>query len=195
MSIPSKAGAKRSHAQHGQSAPPWRCPSSAPVPPQGAPGGSGRRPLSGGDAGPLGAQPLPRVLEPAASKVADCTALAIQVDHRHHRHRCGRALGGRPDSAEVLRLPAEKEEESSQGGKGEGLQGGIELLGRLHSMRCLGSASPVSGTSRCSWPVWDLHVRASWIPSQTWEASTVGATRTRWCRVGCVLALSVAAAR
>ena len=79
MSIPSKAGAKRSHAQHGQSAPPWRCPSSAPVPPQGAPGGSGRRPLSGGDAGPLGAQPLPRVLERAASKAAHFPALTTQA--------------------------------------------------------------------------------------------------------------------
>ena len=88
--------------------------------------------------------------------------LATQVDHRYHRHRRGRALGGRPDSAEVLRLPAEKEEESSQGGKGEGLQGGIELFGRLHSMHCLGFASLMSGlvANSCS-------VRVPSVPSQT----------------------------
>ena len=54
--------------------PPWQCPSSAPVPPQGAPGGSGQLETPRREAGPLGAQPLPRVLELAASKVADSTA-------------------------------------------------------------------------------------------------------------------------
>ena len=45
--------------------------------PWSAPGGPGRRALSRGTggAGPPGAQPLSRVLELAASKVADCTAL------------------------------------------------------------------------------------------------------------------------
>ena len=42
--------------------------------PWGAPGGSGRRALPRGEAGPPGIQPLPRVLELAASKVADFTA-------------------------------------------------------------------------------------------------------------------------
>ena len=51
--------------------PPWQCPSSAPVPPQGAPGSSGRCALSGGEAVSPGAQTLPRVLELAASKDAD----------------------------------------------------------------------------------------------------------------------------
>ena len=70
--------------------------------------------------------------------------LATQVDHRYHRHRRGRALGGRPDSAEVLRLPDKKEEESRQGGKGEGLQGGfgLELLGADCTL-CTGSGPPV----------------------------------------------------
>ena len=61
--------------------PSWQCPSSAPVPLQGAPGGSGqfgtprKRPVN-----TLSAQPLPRVLELAASKAADFTApLTIQV--------------------------------------------------------------------------------------------------------------------
>ena len=54
--------------------PPWQCPSSPPTPPQGAFGGSGRRALPGGEAGPPGAQPLPRVLELAAPKAADSTA-------------------------------------------------------------------------------------------------------------------------
>ena len=65
--------------------------------------------------------------------------LAIQVDHRYHRHRRGRALGGRPDSAEVLRLPVEKEEENSQGGKGKGRQGGLGL----ELARCTASTPPV----------------------------------------------------
>eukprot|EP00964_Phaeocystis_antarctica_P083910 scaffold52834_cov43-Phaeocystis_antarctica.AAC.1 len=55
--------------------PPWQCPSSAPVPPRGAPGGSGRCALSGGEAVSPGAQTLPRVLELAASKDADSHGL------------------------------------------------------------------------------------------------------------------------
>ena len=54
--------------------PPWQCPSSAPVPPQGAPGGYGQFGAPREEAGPLGAQLLPRVLELAASKPADFTA-------------------------------------------------------------------------------------------------------------------------
>ena len=50
--------------------PPWQRPSSASVPPQGAPGGSGWRGAPRRETGPLGAQPLPQVLEPAASKAA-----------------------------------------------------------------------------------------------------------------------------
>ena len=62
----------------------WQAPSSAPAPPQGAPGGSGWRARPGGEVSPPGAQPLPLVLELAASKVADFTAF----DHP----------GGRPPS-------------------------------------------------------------------------------------------------
>ena len=54
--------------------PPWQGPSSAPVPPQGAPGGSAAARYSQVEARPLGAQRLPQVLELAASKVADSTA-------------------------------------------------------------------------------------------------------------------------
>ena len=60
--------------QHGQNCPPpWQCPSSAPagMPPQGAPGSSGWLSAPTGETGPPGAQPLPRVLELAASKTAD----------------------------------------------------------------------------------------------------------------------------
>ena len=70
--------------------PPWQCPSSAPAPPQGAPGGSGQPGTPSKMPRPLGAQPLPRVLEPAASKAADFTAFdhvgmggAGQAGHRH----------------------------------------------------------------------------------------------------------------
>ena len=52
----------------------WQHPSSAPVPPQGKPGGSGRPETHRRGTGPLGAQPLPQVLERAASKAADFTA-------------------------------------------------------------------------------------------------------------------------
>ena len=51
--------------------PPWQCPSSASVPPQGAPGSSGWLGAPTGETGPLGAQPLPRVLELATSEAAD----------------------------------------------------------------------------------------------------------------------------
>ena len=54
--------------------PPWQRPSSAPVPPQGAPGSSGWPGAPTGETGPLSAQPLPRVLERAASKAADFPA-------------------------------------------------------------------------------------------------------------------------
>merc|ERR1740124_1342728 len=73
-------------SQHGQSAPPslpWHSPSSPPVPPQGAPGGSGIARHSQSEAQPLGAQPPPRVLERAASRVADLTAFAPPGLGRH----------------------------------------------------------------------------------------------------------------
>eukprot|EP00964_Phaeocystis_antarctica_P089799 scaffold57351_cov50-Phaeocystis_antarctica.AAC.5 len=57
-----------------------KCPSSAPVPPQGAPGGSGQLGAPRAEACPLVAQPLPRVLELAASRAADFTAF----DHSGH---------------------------------------------------------------------------------------------------------------
>eukprot|EP00964_Phaeocystis_antarctica_P034101 scaffold19386_cov68-Phaeocystis_antarctica.AAC.7 len=43
--------------RHGQSAPPGQRPSSAPLPLQGAPGGSGQLGAPREEAGPLGAQP------------------------------------------------------------------------------------------------------------------------------------------
>ena len=49
-------------------------PSLAPAPSQGAPGGSGWLGAPRREANPPGAQPLPRVLELAASEVADFTA-------------------------------------------------------------------------------------------------------------------------
>ena len=45
-------------------------PARPPVPPQGAPGGSGRPSTPREEAGPLGAQPRPRALEPAATEAA-----------------------------------------------------------------------------------------------------------------------------
>ena len=54
--------------------PPWQCPSSPPVPPQGAPGGSGRVGTPRVEARPLGAPPPPRAFKRAASKVANFTA-------------------------------------------------------------------------------------------------------------------------
>ena len=69
---------------------PWQRPSSAPAPPQGAPDSSGWLSAPRGEAGPLGAQPPPRVLERAAFKVAHVTAFdhvgmggAGQAGHRH----------------------------------------------------------------------------------------------------------------
>ena len=56
---------------------PWRCSSSAPVPPQGAPGGSGRLGTPRVGARPLGAQPPPRGLALAASSVADFKGTAF----------------------------------------------------------------------------------------------------------------------
>eukprot|EP00964_Phaeocystis_antarctica_P114380 scaffold78349_cov38-Phaeocystis_antarctica.AAC.1 len=53
---------------------PCQRPSSAPAPPQGAPDGPGWLSASRGEAGPLGAQLPPRVLELAASQAAHLTA-------------------------------------------------------------------------------------------------------------------------
>ena len=65
--------------RHGQG-PLWQGPSSPLAPPRGAPGGSGRRAPLGGEAGPPGTPPLPRVLElAAASKAADCTGFDLQA--------------------------------------------------------------------------------------------------------------------
>merc|ERR1740139_356321 len=52
----------------------WQCPSPPPVPPQGAPGGSGAARCSQGEAQPLGPRPRPRGLERAACKGAASTA-------------------------------------------------------------------------------------------------------------------------
>jgi len=58
-----------------------QCPSSAPAPPQGAPGGSGRRGTPRGRRGPATGRPatLPRVLERAASKAAAEFPLTVQA--------------------------------------------------------------------------------------------------------------------
>ena len=77
--------------------PPWQRPSSAPAPPQGAPGGSGQptSPRVRG-AGPLGAQPLSRAVEPAASKAAGFTACAsgpCRLDAASMRAETVRFLG------------------------------------------------------------------------------------------------------
>ena len=47
------------------------------MPPQGAPGGSGRPSTPREVAGPPGAQPRPRLLEPAATEAADSTAFLL----------------------------------------------------------------------------------------------------------------------
>eukprot|EP00964_Phaeocystis_antarctica_P136133 scaffold100552_cov54-Phaeocystis_antarctica.AAC.2 len=52
----------------------WQRPSSAPAPPQGAPDSPGWLSAPRGEAGPLSAQPSPRVLELATSKAAHVTA-------------------------------------------------------------------------------------------------------------------------
>ena len=54
--------------------PPWQCPTPAPAPSRGAPGGSGRLDSPQGEARPLAAQLEPRVLKLTTSKVADLTA-------------------------------------------------------------------------------------------------------------------------
>ena len=60
---------------HASNAAPWQRPSSIAASPQAAPGGPGQCITPGEEeAGPLGAQPLPWVLEPAVSNVADSTA-------------------------------------------------------------------------------------------------------------------------
>eukprot|EP00964_Phaeocystis_antarctica_P126512 scaffold90184_cov51-Phaeocystis_antarctica.AAC.1 len=61
--------AVRLGAAAGSKCPAWQCPSSAPVPPRGAPGGC-RQLGTPSKTGPPGAQPLPRMLELAASKAA-----------------------------------------------------------------------------------------------------------------------------
>ena len=66
-----------SDARH--AAPPCHARSPAPAPPQGAAGGSGRFGTAGGEAGPLGTQPLPWVRELAASRL---------VSRRFHRLKC-----------------------------------------------------------------------------------------------------------
>ena len=71
----------------------WQHPTSAPavMPPQGALGGSGRpsTPMGEREVGPLGAPPLPRVLEPFASRVADSTALGRLGDDPEHPDHLG----------------------------------------------------------------------------------------------------------
>ena len=77
-----------------------QCPSSAREPPQGTPGGSGRLGAPKGEAGPLGAPPRPRLLEPSASKAADCTALGppgrARLSERGHEQ--GRPAARCPDA-------------------------------------------------------------------------------------------------
>ena len=65
-----RAGGAREARERAQHALPAQRPSSPPVPPQGAPGGSGRPSTPREAAGPPGAQPRPRLLEPAATEAA-----------------------------------------------------------------------------------------------------------------------------
>eukprot|EP00964_Phaeocystis_antarctica_P018620 scaffold10275_cov45-Phaeocystis_antarctica.AAC.1 len=66
--------------------PVWHGPSSPPAPPQGALGGSGWF-LLPGRSQPTGVQPLPRMLEIAASKVADYIAFDhVGVGGAQRRH-------------------------------------------------------------------------------------------------------------
>ena len=58
---------------------PWQRPCSPPAPPQGAPGGLGRRALPGAEVIPPSAQPVPRLLELTASKAANATTLTNQA--------------------------------------------------------------------------------------------------------------------
>ena len=69
-----RAGGAREARERAQHALPAQRPSSPPVPPQGAPGGSGRPSTPRERPAPPGAQPRPRLLEPAATEAADSTA-------------------------------------------------------------------------------------------------------------------------
>ena len=95
---------------------PWQCPSSAPVPPQGAWRLWTAR-HSDSEASSLGAQPLPRMLELAASKAADSTAFdhsgargqplrrAHRADHTRGRGRpAGRAHDAARDGQRVRQV-------------------------------------------------------------------------------------------
>ena len=55
--------------------PPGRCPRPAPAPPQGAVDRSGWLGAPRGETGPLGAQPLPRVLPPPRSPISPLLAM------------------------------------------------------------------------------------------------------------------------
>ena len=73
----------------------WQCPRSATAPPQGAPDSPGWLSAPRGEAGPLGAQPPPRVLELAASKAAHFTAF----DHVGVAVAVGRYVKNKADMA------------------------------------------------------------------------------------------------
>ena len=83
-----------------------QCPSSAPVPPQETACRLWAARHSQEEAGPLGAQPLPRVLERAASKAADGTAFdhaggfMCQMYIKNNRSGIGGGLGGRGNPEE-----------------------------------------------------------------------------------------------
>ena len=83
------------------------CPSSAPVPAQGKPGGVWEARYSHEEDRPLGAQPLPRVLEPAASKAAEVTAFDHSGGASEGRPRC--ALDTQPPAQRELAGRAQKE--------------------------------------------------------------------------------------
>jgi hypothetical protein len=103
--------------QHGQSAPlwqcpPWQCRRSALAPPHGAPGSSGWLGAPRGEAEALGPQPLPRVLERAASEATDSLAFGHpgagrrQLPQGPHRARPRPRPGRhRRQLAAGLRLP------------------------------------------------------------------------------------------
>ena len=76
MSRPATASSRPSTAaqQLAQSAPLGSAPALLLCLFRARPAALGSSALPGREAGPLGAQPVPRLLEPAASKAADCTA-------------------------------------------------------------------------------------------------------------------------
>ena len=71
--------------------PPTQCPSSAPAPPQGAPGGSGRLGDPSGEPGPLSAQSGPRLLKRATPKATLWSLRRVRMATARSARHCGRS--------------------------------------------------------------------------------------------------------